>query len=193
MRPGSTTCPLWVTEPLLANEKRPGRLSKPIVVGALVIGAFLVGVVYLEHDAAGPTPSTLQSAPGKAIETPPAAAPGASVSPGTPSEPGRAQSQQAPTDARLAVLRVSADNGLIEFVRGPDGKVIAEIDKDPGSPSFKKPMREYVYSGDTVIGLTAYRYFPDHTEISRTRVAYKPDGSVDRIDESTSFESGKKK
>jgi hypothetical protein len=98
-----------------------------------------------------------------------------------------------PPDPRLAALMVSPDNGLIEFVHGTDGKVITEIDKDPGSVGFRKPMREYMYSGDKVIGLTAYRYLPEHVEITRTSVSYKPDGSVDRYSESTSYDSGQKK
>ncbi len=88
-------------------------------------------------------------------------------------------------DPRLDALKVSQDNGLIEFVRTPDGKVIAELDKDASSPSFRKPLREYLYAGDAVVGLTSYRYLSDHVEINRTVVSYKPDGSVDRFMEST--------
>ena len=91
---------------------------------------------------------------------------------------------QAAPDPRLAALEVSADNGLIEFVRGPDDKVIAEIEKDPGSLGFQKPLREYLYSNGRVVGLTSYRYFPDHVEVSRTAVSYKPDGSIDKYSES---------
>ncbi len=96
-------------------------------------------------------------------------------------------------DPRLAALAVSPDNGLIEFIHGSDGKVISEIDKDPSSPGFRKPTREYTYSGDQVIALTSYRYLPDHVEISRTSVSYKPDGSIDRYAESTSYPSQPKK
>jgi hypothetical protein len=91
-----------------------------------------------------------------------------------------------PADPRLAALMVSPDNGSIEFVVGSDGKVITEIDKDPTSLGFKKPLREYIYSADKVIGLTAFQYFVDHVQISRTAVSYKPDGSVDQYLESTS-------
>lgn len=70
---------------------------------------------------------------------------------------------------------------------GENGKVIAEIDKDPASISFKKPLREYTYAGDRVIGLTTYRYLPDQVEIGRTRVSYKPDGSVDDLVQATTY------
>jgi hypothetical protein len=168
----------------------------PIVIGVLAVGALIAAVAYLKHDPADQSPATLQSVPGKSASAQPAmpaaGASHSSVSRGNPSEPARADLKPVPPDPRLAALMVSPDNGLIEFVRGSDGKVITEIDKDPSSPGFKKPMREYMYSRDKVIGLTAYRYLPDHVEISRTTISYKPDGSVDRYAESTSDESGKK-
>jgi hypothetical protein len=86
---------------------------------------------------------------------------------------------------------VSRDNGLIEFVTA-NGKVIKEIDKDPNSPSFGKPLREYSYSADQVVGLTAYRYLGDQVQIVKTWVSYKPDGGVDEYRESTSYDYGKK-
>jgi len=168
----------------------------PIVIGVLAVVASIAAVAYLKYDPVDQPPATLQSVPGQSAGAEPAlpgaAAPYSSVSPGKSSEPGRADLKPVPPDPRLAALMVSPDNGLIEFVRGSDGKVITEIDKDPSSPGFKKPMREYMYSRDKVIGLTTYRYLPDHVEISRTAVAYKPDGSIDRYAESTTDESGKK-
>jgi len=173
------------------SATRQNSVMKPMVIGALAVGAFIAAVVYLKHDSAAEQApaTTMRSAPShdptRAEPVTPAAA---------PSEPGRADSKPAPPpDPRLAALAVSPDNGLIEFVRATDGKVISEIDKDPSSPSFKKPLREYLYSGDRVVGLTAYRYLPDHIEISRTAVSYKPDGTVDQFAESTSFDSAKKK
>ena len=41
--------------------------------------------------------------------------------------------------------------------------------------------------GAPLVGLTTYRYLPDQVEISRTRVAYKPDGSVDDFDQATTY------
>ena len=95
-------------------------------------------------------------------------------------------------DPRLRALMVSPDNGLIEFVAGPDGKVLKELDKDPNSPGYRKPLREYIYSGDRVVGLTAYKYLGDQVQVVRTAVSYKPDGSVDQYRESTSYDYGKK-
>lgn len=169
-------------------------MRKLIVIGALAVGAFIAAVIYLKQDSADPSPATMQSVPGRAAGAEPAiraaGAPQSSASRATPSEPGHTDSKQMPPDPRLAALMVSPDNGLIEFVRGSDGKVITEIDKDPSSLGFKKPMREYIYSGNTVIGLTVYRYFPDQVEITRTSVSYKPDGGVDRYSASTSYDSG---
>jgi hypothetical protein len=96
-------------------------------------------------------------------------------------------------DPRLAVLQVSPDNGLIKFVVDASGRVIAEIDQDRASPGFGKPAREYLYVGDKVVELTTYRYMSDHVEIARTMVAYKPDGSVDEIRESTRYDRGPRK
>jgi hypothetical protein len=161
---------------------------KPVVVVAVAVGVFIAAVVYLKHDSADQPPAPMRAAPGKeagAGPVPQASAPHSSVPGGTPSEPQRTDSKRVPPDPRLTALMVSPDNDLIEFVRGSDGKVITEIDNDPSSPGFRKPTREYTYSGDKVIGLTSYRYLPGHVEISRTTVSYKPDGSVDQWAEST--------
>ena len=83
---------------------------------------------------------------------------------------------------------VTPDNGQIEFVKGGDGRVIQEIDKDPNSLGFRKPLREYTYSGDKVVGLTSYRYLPEQVEITRIAVSYKPDGSIDQYRDSMSYE-----
>jgi hypothetical protein len=103
-----------------------------------------------------------------------------------------ATSKAPPADPRLAALMVSPRSDLIEFVAGADGKVIKEIDQDPSSLGFRKPLREYSYSGGKVVGLTAYRYLADHVEITRTVVSYKADGSVDQYLESTSENYGGK-
>jgi len=94
-----------------------------------------------------------------------------------------------PADPRLAALLVTPDNGQIEFVKGADGRVIQEIDKDPNSLGYGKPLRDYVYAGDKVVGLTAYRYQANQVEVIRAAVAYKPDGSIADYRESTSFEA----
>jgi hypothetical protein len=92
-----------------------------------------------------------------------------------------------PADARLAVFAVSPDNGLIDFIADANGRVIQEVDKNPNSIGFKKPLRDYLYAGEKVAGLTAYQYFADHTEVTETFVSYKPDGSVDQLRESTKY------
>jgi hypothetical protein len=168
-------------------------VRKAIVVGALAVGAFVAAIVYLNPGSAAKPPAMAQSAGQRLAPAPGDGGPQSSASGGTISaEAGRTAPTQVPSDPRLAALAVSPDNGLIEFVRAPDGKVIAELDKDPSSPSFKKPLREYLYRGDRVVGLTAFRYLPDHTEIDRTSVSYKPDGSVDRFEQATSIDAVKK-
>jgi hypothetical protein len=167
---------------------------KPVVIGALVVAAFIGGVLFFKHDWSGSRAAvTRPSAAAQVASEGTSAAGNAGESPHDAKPPVTTSSSQVPSDARLAALAVSPDNGLIEFVRAPDGKVIAEIDNDPGSPGFRKPSREYLYSGNKVVGLTAYRYFADHVEINRTSVSYKPDGSVDDLAESTSIENGKRK
>ena len=163
-------------------------MRNPIILGALFGAAFIAGVIYLKRDSVGAPAAAMQPATG----TRAGAKPGSPIA-GEASNPAVSpESGAAALDPRLAALQVSPDDGSIEFVRGPDGEVIAEIDKDPASPSFRKPQREYLYAGGKVVGLTSYRYFPDHVEINRTAVSYKPDGSIDHYAESTTTRSTKK-
>ena len=83
---------------------------------------------------------------------------------------------------------VSPDNALIEFVPDDNGKVIKEIDNDPNSAGYRKPLREYTYAGERVVGLVSYKYLGDQVQIVKAAVSYKPDGSVDQYQESTSYE-----
>ncbi len=162
---------------------------KKLVLGAVVLAAIVAGGVYFARDPAGPAQSDGSAAPRAGDD---AAAP-ASAQQGTSRSKVDIVANPAPDDPRLAALRVSPDNGLIEFVAAAGGKVIQEIDNDPNSLGYRKPTREYRYSGDKVVGLTAYRYLGDRVEITRTAVSYKPDGSVDQLREETSYEFGKKK
>lgn len=163
-------------------------MKKPIILGALAVGAFVAAIIYFKHDSANPPASTIQAASDGSARTEPAADGARSRnSGGKPSGTAHAAPSQVAPDPRLAALGVSPDNDLIQFVRGADDRVIAEIDKDPSSPSFQKPLREYMYSDGRVVGATSYRYFPDRVEVSRTAVSYKPDGSVDKFSESTSY------
>lgn len=166
-------------------------MKNPVILGALFVGAFGAAVIFFKPGPVSPPVSTIETTPAKPVVAGPVApakgGPRSRTSGIGPSGPGQAGSNQAIQDPRLAALAVSSDNGLIEFVHGPDDRVIAEFDKDPNSLGFEKPMRQYTYSSDKLVGLTSYRYFPDRVEISRTAVAYKPDGSVDEISESTTY------
>jgi hypothetical protein len=167
-------------------------LNKSIVVGAVAVTAVFAGVFYFASDRTVDGAAAVQ-APAEENATE-AAANGA-----LPGEPLRSPSglpvdaaardlavaRQAPPDPRLAALAVSPDNGQIHFVTGPDGKVIQEIDNNPASPTFRKPLREYMYAGERVVGLTKYEYLGNRVQTTRTMVSYKPDGSVDQFREST--------
>ena len=83
---------------------------------------------------------------------------------------------------------VSPDNGLIEFVVGPEGKVIREIDNDPNSPGFRKPLREYTYAGDRGGRLVSYHYSATRCRSSRPSRHLQADGSIDQFHESTDYE-----
>ena len=172
-------------------------MKNPIILGALSVGLIVAAVMYFKHDPVTQPASTMQTASdersGAGTATPAANGPRSRTSGSMPSAPRETGISQAAPDPRLTALAVSPDNDLIEFVRGSDGKVIAEIDKDPNSPGFQKPQREYLYSNGKVVGMTSYRYFPDRVEVSRTAVSYKPDGSVDKYSESTSYEGAKVK
>lgn len=82
---------------------------------------------------------------------------------------------------------VSPDNGLIEFVPDSNGKVIKEIDNDPNSLGYRKPLREYSYAGERVVRLVSYHYLGNQVQIVQADVSYKPDGSVDHYREATSY------
>ncbi len=161
-------------------------VRKAVVIGVLAVAVF-AGVIYFARDPAEQAPAAPQSADersGAGTETPPAAAPLPAARSGTPTRP-------VTSDPRLAALMVSPDNELIEFVGGDNGKVIREIDNDPNSMGYRKPLREYTYAGERVVGLVSYKYLGDQVQIIRAAVSYKPDGSVDQYQESTSYEQGK--
>ena len=102
--------------------------------------------------------------------------------------PERAGTIAALPDPRLQALTVSPDNGLIEFVKSPDGRVIMEIDRDPASARFGKPAREYTYLGNQVVALTTYKALGDQLQVSRITVSFRPDGSVEEFRETTDYE-----
>lgn len=162
-------------------------MKKWIVVGAIAVAVF-AGVIYFAKDSEEPPVAAQpadKNAPAEPV-TAEAPAPVPATRSGTPPRP-------VPADPRLAALMVSPDNGLIEFVPGDNGKVIREIDNDPNSAGYRKPLREYTYAGDRVVGLISYKYLGDQVQIVKALVSYKPDGSVDQYRESTSYEQGNKR
>ena len=166
-------------------------MNKTTLYGTVALGAIIAGALYLnsaDRNAEAPTSAHPAGSASVASDVrSDATSPGGTVAQSSPVAQLQPANSTPPADPRLAALAVSPPNDLLEFVTDGNGNVIAEIDKDPASISFKKPLREYTYAGDRVIGLTAYRYLPDQVEISRTRVAYKPDGSVDEFAQATSY------
>lgn len=163
-------------------------MRKEIIFGAIAVAAVFAGVLYFANDSADvPAASASPAAEVKAGEATPA-----TKQQPTPVARAGAPSRPVTSDPRLAALMVSPANALIEFVPDSDGRVIKEIDKDPASPGYKKPLREYLYAGDQVVGLTSYKYLGDQVQIIKVAVTYKPDGSVDKYVESTSYDFGKK-
>jgi hypothetical protein len=158
-------------------------VTKTIIVAILAVAVF-AGVIYFASDSGDRVPEMAQL-PDKAV--PAEKAPPAAAAP-VPVSRSDAPSRPRPADPRLAALMVSPPDALIEFVPGENGKVIREIDNDPNSASFRKPLRDYTYAGERIAGLVSYKYLGDQVQIVRASVSYKPDGSVDQYRESTSYD-----
>ena len=166
-------------------------MKKSIVVGGIALGVIVAGFLYFGREST-PESASPNSAAREQRDGATPAVPGAQqAEDASGASSRRSDGRPLAPDPRLATLAVSPPNDLIEFVVDDNGKVIAELDKDPASISFKKPLREYMYAGDRVIGLTAYRYLPDQVEVSRTRVAYKPDGSIADFAQATTYNDTK--
>jgi hypothetical protein len=164
-------------------------MSKTIIVGAIAVVAVFAGVAWYASDRGAKAPASANDAPAEAgdpaVHSPTVAAPVAKTPRNDP------QGRPVPPDPRLAQLMVTPDNGLIEYKKGADGRVIQEIDKDPNSLGYGKPLRDYVYAGGKVVGVTAYRYQANQVEVIRAAVSYKPDGIVADFRESTTYEAKK--
>jgi hypothetical protein len=149
---------------------------KTWIVAAVAAIAVFAGVFYLGRSA-GEQPA----APARPAADAPVPAP---ATQSTSRSVLESTAKPTAADPRLAALMVSPDNGLIEYVVGPEGKVIREIDKDPNSPGFRRTLREYTYAGDRVVAVTSYRYENGQARSTRTIVTYKADGGIDRLLES---------
>jgi hypothetical protein len=172
----------------LDNESRQGAVRKTLVAGAIAVVAVFAGVIYFARDPEQQAPAASQPPAGEGARAeavkPAAEAPLPATRSDTPRRP-------VTSDPRLAALMVSPDNGLIEFATDDNGKVFKEIDNDPNSPGYRRPLREYSYAGDQVVRLVSYRYLGDEVQIVQADVTYKPDGTVDEYRESTSHVFGK--
>src|SRR5688572_29578453 len=128
-------------------------MGKVTVLAAAAIGLAVAVAVYFTSRSPDHAPTPSQP-PAHNAQQPEAAAPTAVPNPIQREATQSHGSSQAvgtmPADPRLAALMISSDNGLIEFVRSTDGKVIKEIDRDPNSLGYQKPLREYTYAGDKV-------------------------------------------
>ena len=166
-------------------------MKTSIVAGAIAAVVVFAGVVYLAREPAA-VEGGEAAAPADAAKSAEAVAPAAPVAVQPPGAPAPAPLvRPAVTDPRLAALMGDPNDDRVERIAGPDGRVIREIDSDPNSAGYRKPLREFSYAGDKVVAITAYKYFGGQTQVIRVAVTYKPDGSVDRYREETSYVDGK--
>src|SRR4051812_14381441 len=112
-------------------------MNKSVVAGVIAAAAVFAGVIYFKREP------VMHDGPHKADVIAPEVR--KSV---VPDGPGLVSSSKppprtAPADPRLAALMVSPDNALIEYFSDPEGRVIKEIDNDPASLGYGKPLREY--------------------------------------------------
>jgi hypothetical protein len=143
-----------------------------------VVGVF-AAVYFFARDPAEPVAA---SVPAPAVTESPAAIPPA------PAAVGEVPAvRPVATDPRLAALMGSPGDDRVELIPGPDGRVIREMDVDPNSAGYRKPLREYAYAGDKVVAITVYKYFGDQTQVIRVAVSYKSDGSVEHYREDTRY------
>ena len=158
-------------------------MNRTLIAGAIAAVAVFAGVVYFAGGDRNQVPVKAEAEKRPAVEAPMSAA---RVPP--PVARSEKASRPAVRDPRLAALMVSPQDALIDFYVDPDGRVIREIDNDPASQGYRKPLRDYTYAGDKVIRLVAYHYLGSQVQVVTADVTYKPDGSVDQFNESTRYQ-----
>jgi hypothetical protein len=159
-------------------------MNGKVLAGGIAVVAVFAAVIHFARESRTPgvpEEATNTAAATSGEETAPREAP-RSVVPAdvTPNRP-------APTDPRLAALLGQPENALVEYIAGPDGRVIQEIDNDPASQGYRKPLRDYLYAGDKIAGITTYKYLGTQVQTRRVLVTYEADGSVDELRETTDY------
>lgn len=161
-------------------------MSRPLVIGAVALAAVAAGALWFVRapsEGARAVPAAGTADPGTAVKLPVSARPELTR--------GSAASRPAAPDPRLAVLLGSSDATAVDFLLDADGRLVKEVDADPASAGYRRPLREYTYAGDKLISLVKYRYTDRETQIIRADVVYRPDGSVDQYHETTRYEYGR--
>jgi hypothetical protein len=156
-------------------------MNRTWVAGGIAAVAVFAAVLWFARQTEDPAGASASGA--ETLEAPPVAAQPKSTPGAARAEPIR----PAPTDPRLASRVGTPGNALVEYVAGPDGRLMLEIDNDPNSQGYRKPLREYAYAGERLAVITAYEYLGDQVQVIRATASYKPDGSVDRFDETTEY------
>ncbi len=150
------------------------------VIVLLGIVAFVAALVWRAHGGAEVAAALPVDSPSTGVSSPPRA-----DVPASQITAADSVATDVAADPRLAALQPSPEGSPVEFVRAPDGTLLAEIGNQPGTPDFRKRTREYVYTSGRIVGLTTYRHSVGHVEIGTHVVSYRPDGSVDRVERST--------
>jgi hypothetical protein len=161
-------------------------MNRSLVTGLVAAVAVFGGTLWFMRDPAdGSKAAPAANAREQArAATPPGIAPPAM-------SPGSAASRPTSTDPRLAALIGAPSGALVDFLLDAEGRLIKEMDSDPGSPGYRRPLREYTYMGDKVIRLVKYQYNGNETQIITADIVYRPDGSIDQYHQTTSREPGR--
>jgi hypothetical protein len=160
-------------------------VNKTLLAGGLGALAVFGAVIWFARErepARAEAERPAAEIPAEAVAAPPPRERPSSVVPA-----GTVPNRPVPTDPRLAALMGAPDDSRVEYIAGADGRVIQEIDNDPASQGFRKPLREYLYAGDKVAGITVYKYLGTQVQVVRAMATYKPDGSVDAYRETTEY------